>query len=236
MITNKPNFIPSGYALQPEFYRDYFSRVTAVFRHPNGANILVEVDANIWTNNNPFERRGDLVVEYQGSKSRHILSIRPLKTIKEAIQAVETLIKNPRYGESFKDKPVSVEEVQGGGPCWPNDVLVKRQIAEHRKKCRYIKPHEPFSLTEEDKAALGGMGYSQEDFAQIEQCANQSVYLIDDKESIPLEDVLEMLGRQTFLSGIARSAFHWTCLRESPDGNHSVFFESGKMSPFRKKA
>ncbi len=98
-----------------------------------------------------------------------------------------------------------------------------------------VYPKDPFALTDEDKETLKRYGHDPRDFEQIEQCANKSVYVLDYKESVPIEKALELLGRETFLSGISRSAFHWTAARETPDGKHSVHFESGTCSPFREK-
>ena len=235
MIKNKLNFVPTSSELQPKFYKEYFGDVTAVFRHPGGRNILLRIDADHTEKmDGPFKASsGNLYLEYQGKECRHGISCFPFTTLKAALAAVSKLMENPGYGEKYTDKPVPVSEMHGA--MYSNRILAEREAKAWKKICKYIKPRTPFALTDEDKETLKRYGHDPRDFKQIEQCANESVYVLDYKESVPIEKALELLGRETFLSGISRSAFHWTAARETPDGKHSVHFESGTSSPFRKK-
>lgn len=81
-----------------------------------------------------------------------------------------------------------------------------------------------FKLTDEDKRLLREWGYPEEDFPQIEEAARRSRYEIENKK-ITCQAAIGILGREKFLSGIVRSAFHWTSVRKSEDGRH-VFFDS----------
>ena len=233
MIKNKLNFVPASSELQPKFYKEYFGDVTAVFRHPGGRNILLRIDADHTEKmDGPFKASsGNLYLEYQGKECRHGISCFPFTTLKAALAAVSKLMENPGYGEKYTDKPVPVSEMHGA--MYSNRILAEREAKAWKKICKHFKPRTPFALTEKDRDNLLNWGYAPSDLAQIEECAKKSVYVLDMKESIPLEKVLELLDRDTFLSGISRSAFHWTSTRETLDGTHSVFFESGPDSPFR---
>lgn len=79
-------------------------------------------------------------------------------------------------------------------------------------------------FTESDKAFLKELGYSANDLWQIEKASKKTYYKHDGKR-IGLNKVVELLGRKGFLSGLARSAFHWTACRETPDGRF-VYFDS----------
>ena len=65
----------------------------------------------------------------------------------------------------------------------------------------------------------------------------QDVFLFSDSiynnitlhnETISREDVIEILGRTEYLSGIARSAFHGSASRETND-NKNVYFDSSNL-------
>ena len=48
------------------------------------------------------------------------------------------------------------------------------------------------------------------------------------EEKITIKGAIELLGRKNFLSGIARSAFHWDAMRETEDGR-KIFFDSSRL-------
>ena len=84
-------------------------------------------------------------------------------------------------------------------------------------------------LNDKDKAYLREIGYLDEDMKQIERAtlAKYTSYEIDDKEA-SMMDVLAVLDRETYLSGIARSAFHWSAVRRTKD-DKVVYFNSSKL-------
>lgn len=90
-------------------------------------------------------------------------------------------------------------------------------------------------LTKEDKNLLSGWGYPEDDFEQIERALakTKTTYELfndennEDKE-ISREEAIEILGRETYLSGIGRSAFHWSSVRENEEGQ-KVYFDSSKL-------
>ena len=82
-------------------------------------------------------------------------------------------------------------------------------------------------LNKEDKALLKEWGHLESDLEQIEEATRKTKYELNDK-NISTKKAIEILGREKYLSGISRSAFHWTALR-SNDNNESVFFNSSKL-------
>lgn len=84
-------------------------------------------------------------------------------------------------------------------------------------------------LTEDDKRLLRSWGHEESDFAQIEEAfsASKTKYELNDKP-ISREKAIEVLGRECYLSGIARSAFHFTAERETQSGD-SVYFDSHNL-------
>ena len=83
----------------------------------------------------------------------------------------------------------------------------------------------PMKLTETDKKQLKENGYVESDFPQIERAMQKSkttYKVVDiktgDKKIISREKAIEILGRETWLSGISRSAFHWTAQRDNMRG------------------
>lgn len=82
-------------------------------------------------------------------------------------------------------------------------------------------------LTNEDKQYLIECGYEKEDFNQIARAISKTSYEYQGDE-ISAQKAIEVVGRENFLSGIARSAFHFTASREGKDGNY-VHFDSTSL-------
>lgn len=84
-------------------------------------------------------------------------------------------------------------------------------------------------LSNEDKEILRKWGHSEDDLKQIEEATRKTVYELNSKEKISCQDAIKLIGRKEFLSGISRSAFHWSALRYTEDGNNFVSFDSSKL-------
>lgn len=82
-------------------------------------------------------------------------------------------------------------------------------------------------LTKEDKELLLKWGHRKEDLDQIEKATTKTEYELEN-EKITLTEVLQVLDRETYLSGISRSAFHWSACRENEKGQ-KVYFDSSKL-------
>jgi len=82
-------------------------------------------------------------------------------------------------------------------------------------------------LGKEEKELLKSLGCEDQDFPQIEEAlsGNMTTYKLGNKR-INRERAIELLGKRVFLSGIARSAFHWSAARETADGRIVLFNSS----------
>ena len=84
-------------------------------------------------------------------------------------------------------------------------------------------------LNNDDKIWLLELNHTEEDFWQIEQALNVNItkYKID---GIPISrnEAIRRLGRKQFISGISRSAFHYSAARETADGK-VVLFDSSRL-------
>lgn len=90
-------------------------------------------------------------------------------------------------------------------------------------------------LEKKDIAILLEWGYLEEHIPQIQEAIQVSVYM-QYENKMPYKDVKELtayeaykkLGREQFLSGISRSAFHWSSAREYCK-KYGVSFDSSKL-------
>lgn len=86
-------------------------------------------------------------------------------------------------------------------------------------------------LTAEDKELLSDWGFPEDDFEQIEEAMKKKytkyVLYANDKDGQPIsrEQAIEFLGREVYLSGISRSAFHFSSIRYNDKGQE-VYFKS----------
>lgn len=80
-------------------------------------------------------------------------------------------------------------------------------------------------ITKEEKMYLERCGYGRKDLAQIRE--DKTTYEMDGT-SITREEAVTRLGRLDYLSGIARSAFHFTAMRITEDGK-VILFDSSRL-------
>ena len=78
----------------------------------------------------------------------------------------------------------------------------------------------------------------EEDLPQIEQAADVTTYTFgknrdgSDERTITRLGAIRKIGRQAWISGLSRSAFHWTALRyvdESDESKGFVCFDSRNL-------
>jgi hypothetical protein len=88
-------------------------------------------------------------------------------------------------------------------------------------------------LSEEDKADLLNMHVPSSDFTQIQEVASvkyTSYLLYDNNEArgkrISRDEAIRLLGRKVWLSGLARSAFHFSAVRTIEGSEAFVYFNS----------
>ena len=90
-------------------------------------------------------------------------------------------------------------------------------------------------LTKADKAYLLSISESEQYFPQIEEAMDVTEYKLLDADGlttirkISRKAAIELLGRDTWLNGLDRSAFHWTAMRETKDGKNTILFDSSKL-------
>lgn len=84
-------------------------------------------------------------------------------------------------------------------------------------------------LTNEDKKLLISWGFLEKDFAQIQTAFGKRMTTYEcGNVQIPREEALKVLGRERYLSGIARSAFHWSAVRDGEKGQE-IYFNSSRL-------
>lgn len=87
-------------------------------------------------------------------------------------------------------------------------------------------------LTEEDKKLLLSWGFAEGDFRQIEEAMQKSKtkYKLGSVR-ISREEAIRLLGRREYLSGLSRSAFHYTAARSVPMSTtgETVYFDSSAL-------
>lgn len=88
-------------------------------------------------------------------------------------------------------------------------------------------------LTENDKKVL------QEDFnlsdvgiSQIQDALDVTTFKVSEMQQreITADEARSILGDDTFLDGLVRSAFHCDCSRDNEDGSKTVYFDSSKYT------
>jgi hypothetical protein len=90
-------------------------------------------------------------------------------------------------------------------------------------------------LTESRKNILRGWGVPDSDFPQIEKATKSGntryTYIPKNGEErlISRDEAIRRLGVKGYLSGIERSAFHWTAYRDTKDGRGAVYFDSSRL-------
>lgn len=85
-------------------------------------------------------------------------------------------------------------------------------------------------LTEGDKTCLRSLEVPETDWPQIAAAAEKTVYrlLTDGERRLSRSEAMNLLGKRDFFSGLARSAFHWSAVRDTADGQQ-VYFDSSRF-------
>ena len=88
-------------------------------------------------------------------------------------------------------------------------------------------------MTKSDKEYLLSIGVPEEDWEQMEAASKKTKFYLfsdDDRTAndirLSQKEVINKVGRNGFWSGISRSAFHWSAVRECPDGKNIIYFDS----------
>ena len=78
-------------------------------------------------------------------------------------------------------------------------------------------------LKHRDKLYLLRVGYTKEEIPDIEQ--NDFRYVKDFDRSITEDVAAKFVGRESWLSGVARACFHRTAVRDCLMGNSVIYIE-----------
>lgn len=88
------------------------------------------------------------------------------------------------------------------------------------------------TLNKRHKEIILGFGYPKEDLRQIEKALKYTTFTLcikgKEDEIVSLDKAVEILGEKEFLSGMCRSAFHWTAMRNN-DEIRNIHFNSSKL-------
>ena len=82
-------------------------------------------------------------------------------------------------------------------------------------------------LSEEHKRYLKKLGNTKKDVEWIECALVMSTFKFRGRR-ISAEKAIRLLGQENFLSGLSRSAFHWSAVRNTEDGER-VMFDSSRL-------
>ena len=92
------------------------------------------------------------------------------------------------------------------------------------------------NLTVSDVAYLKSVGYKAGDMDQIDRAYAKTLYTVYQNtskgiryKSVTADVASEILGRTPFLSGLGRSAFHWTSVREIGETEYEIGFDSSLL-------
>lgn len=89
------------------------------------------------------------------------------------------------------------------------------------------------NLSEKDKNHLvKKLKYKKEDIPQIEKCLKKTRFELEKTDKsvseISAADARKILGDDKFLSGMGRSSFHSSSVRQTEDGS-SIYFDSSRF-------
>lgn len=99
------------------------------------------------------------------------------------------------------------------------------------------KKNEPAALLQHYKefkslctAYFTRIGHPEKDMKQLWKAIQDVKLTLTDKktgkeERTTIDNAIEVLGEETFLSGISRCAFHASAYREDAKGKYSVYFD-----------
>lgn len=81
-------------------------------------------------------------------------------------------------------------------------------------------------MTDSDRQFFLRVGHPETDLPQLSRAMRDVRLTISngsEEKPISASEAIKVLGRETFLSGISRAAFHCSCGRTSSDGQYIAF-------------
>ena len=90
-----------------------------------------------------------------------------------------------------------------------------------------------FELTERRKNILRGWGYNDKEIDQIKRAMRVTKYTLEypsgKEKRITRDAVIKLIGITEYLSGISRSAFHWSAYRTTKNEKYGIYFDSSAL-------
>lgn len=90
-------------------------------------------------------------------------------------------------------------------------------------------------LTNKQKDYYRSLGWDNDDIAQFQGMGKYCKLTLCEEPSgkkirrITQKEAIEILGKDTFMSGMERACFHWNCSRSNEQDNLSVTFDNSSM-------
>lgn len=122
---------------------------------------------------------------------------------------------------------------------------LNESLFENKGNKKVTESKDDLKLSDSDIEYLKKIGHTEEDIPQIEEALNNTIYTLgnagkssdgnieipdeQDDVEITAQEAREILGDEKFLSGLSRSAFHYTSGRWNNDDTKYVSFDSSKI-------
>ena len=145
------------------------------------------------------------------------------------------------YNESTS-KAIAVELMNYLGTKKFDEIITE---FENKGNKKVTESKDDLKLSDSDIEYLKKIGHTEEDIPQIEDALNNTIYTLgnagkssdgnieipdeQDDVEITAQEAREILGDEKFLSGLSRSAFHYTSGRWNNDDTKYVSFDSSKI-------
>ena len=79
-------------------------------------------------------------------------------------------------------------------------------------------------IRKNEKEQLKKQGWADDEIEQIQEAGNNTIYEYNG-EKIGVKKAIEILGRETWISGLCRSAFHCSSCRDGVEFDSSKIFK-----------
>lgn len=122
---------------------------------------------------------------------------------------------------------------------------LNESLFENKGNKKVTESKDDLKLSDSDIEYLKKIGHTEEDIPQIEEALNNTIYTLgnagkssdgnieipDEQNDVEItaQEARDILGDEKFLSGLSRSAFHYTSGRWSDDDTKYVSFDSSKI-------
>lgn len=92
---------------------------------------------------------------------------------------------------------------------------------------RYNTDKGVFELCKDARERFKRLGHIDKDMRQLCDAVATTKYYLNDSIQLTADEAYDMLGESDFMSGLSRSAFHFSSVRECNEG--AIFFDSSAL-------